>query len=98
MSMARHEIGTTRNVVVKSPNASLWMPDVLPGFWCDEAFWLSSGTLDWPFLLGGFLPVVAVVSATFEQRFYGPDQGLSAGAQFTDPVPGDLFEQALAPR
>jgi len=63
MNIARQEIGITRNVVVKSPNSSLWLWGVLLAFVCELVFWLSSGTLVSHSPVGRFLQVFDVALA-----------------------------------
>jgi hypothetical protein len=65
MNIARQEIGTTRNVVVKSPNSSLCLWGVLLAFVCELFFWLSSGTLVSHFLVRCFLEVFDAALAAF---------------------------------
>src|ERR1700681_396259 len=98
MNIAKQEIGMTRSVVVKSLNSSRGSGTALFALPCNAGFLLSSGTPASHFPLGIFLLVFAGELPAIEQRFNCADERFSAGAEFTDAVPRDLFEQALAAR
>ena len=78
MTMARLEIGTTRSVVVKSPNSSLCARVALLDFVRVLVFRFSSVTSVSHFPLGCFLPVVAAALSALEQGFDCADERLPA--------------------
>src|SRR6267154_511408 len=99
---ARAEMGMTRVVVVKSPSTSEALPfPVAHPEPSSCSVGLRSSTTLAGSLSGGLFDEIggrARCGGFFQQLIDGANQFVSGGAQFTDAVPRNLFEHALAPR